>query len=205
MLEGLEKCEEDLLDVPSYAKLLREAILLRTAWVRIQATPFFFLKNRYLFCRRRIEQTAEIFCDLRSTRLTVTAIANGSELARSFLQLQFFADSDQHALIAVLSFRRWNTCIYAEFPAGSRFPLQGVLSHVAYHVAKPKIARIFLASDSRRYYKPPWCSHALEGVPLAVALLVHHLWGKQETLALTFLDASVLFFSSIHRSQQEEQ
>ena len=33
MLEGLEKCEEDLLDVPSYNELLREAIYnARVSW-----------------------------------------------------------------------------------------------------------------------------------------------------------------------------
>ena len=90
---------------------------------------------------------------------------------------------DSHAIVSPLKYT-------LSFVQGHGFHCR-VLPHIAQHVAKPKIARIFLASDSRKYYKPPWCSHALEGVLLAVALLVPHLWGKQETLALKFLDASV--------------
>ena len=74
-----------------------------------------------LFCRRSIEQTAEIFRDLRSTRRNCEQIIEVSSLP---LAWQFFADSDQHALISVeilLSFQRytqWVTISMREIVGG---------------------------------------------------------------------------------------
>ena len=47
MLEGLKKCNEDLLNVPSYGKPLGEAILYRTCKLESKRRHFFSLKNRY--------------------------------------------------------------------------------------------------------------------------------------------------------------
>ena len=47
MLEGLQKCKEDLLDLPSYGKLFGEAIVLRTHKLESKRRHFFSLKNQY--------------------------------------------------------------------------------------------------------------------------------------------------------------
>ena len=60
-----------------------------------------------LFCRRSIEQTAEIFLDLQSTHRNCEYILRVSSLP---LAWQFFTDNNRHALISMeilLLFRRW--------------------------------------------------------------------------------------------------
>ena len=47
MLEGLQKCKEDLLDLPSYGELFGEAIVLCTRKLESKRRHFFSLKNRY--------------------------------------------------------------------------------------------------------------------------------------------------------------
>ena len=46
MLEGLKKCEEDLLDVPSYGEPFGEVILERNRKLESKLRHFFSLKKR---------------------------------------------------------------------------------------------------------------------------------------------------------------
>ena len=46
MFEGLKKCEEDLLDVPSYGELFGEVILERNRKLESKRRHFFSLKKR---------------------------------------------------------------------------------------------------------------------------------------------------------------
>ena len=93
-----------------------------------------------LFCCRSIEQTAEIFCDLWSTRRNCEYILGVSSLP---LAWQFFTDSDRHALISVeilLSFWCWKDTL--RLTISMREIVGGEVRHCDL-VAKRKIAKFF--------------------------------------------------------------
>ena len=105
-----------------------------------------------LFCHWSIEHTAEIFCNLRSTRRNCECILGVSSLP---LAWQFFTDSDRHALISMeilLSFWRWKYTLWVTI--SMRKIVGGVVRH-CYLVAKIKIAKFFFSGvfvgDSRKF------------------------------------------------------
>ena len=95
-----------------------------------------------LFCCRSIEQTAEIFCVLRSTRRNCEYILGVSSLPSAW---QFFTYSDRHALISMeilLSFRCWKCTLWVT--NSMREILGGAVRHCDL-VVKIKITRNFFS------------------------------------------------------------